>query len=183
MPAFLEAALKHEASKKGFKKGHTVNNGRIPWNKIPRPDPVYRCLPAREEVIWAAGFWEGEGSLSTRSVSASQVNPWPLERLRDNFGGSLNVRPAKGRQSACWQWTICGDQGRAFVALIYPHVSPRRQLQIENRFITQGKRIRSRSSAPAKARALALLRGRNLEGRFNDAKILGAKTKEGIRVQ
>lgn len=148
--------------------------GQIPWNKIPRPDPELFPLPPREEVLWAAGFFEGEGSVSKRSVTAVQVDPWPLLRLIQTFGGSLGNKPRDGDEKnkrPCYQWHVCGAQGRMFVALILPHLSPRRRAQIETKFITEDKRQRNRASLHLVRKELVDMRGRDENGRFDSAQI------------
>lgn len=93
------------------------------------------------EVMWAVGFFEGEGHIGKRSLGASQVNLWPLERLRRFFGGSIGQekRDARYNGQALYQWNICGEQGRDFADIIYPHLSPRRQAQIDEKFLTWTK--------------------------------------------
>lgn len=83
--------------------------------------------------MWAAGFFEGEGAVGQRHLHVSQASLWPLERLKKFFGG--NIGPGKG----VYQWHICGSQGRDFVEEIYPHLSPRRQAQIDIKFLTWNK--------------------------------------------
>lgn len=102
-----------------------------------------------QDVAWAAGFFEGEGSIGKRAVLAHQVNRWPLEKLERTFGGTIGAKPRSGRdnnQQPCWHWSIGGEQARLFVRLIYPYLSPRRQEQIDSIFITDEKRQRRRSS-------------------------------------
>lgn len=106
-------------------------------------------MPRESEVMWAAGFWEGEGCVGPRAACASQVDLWPLERLVAAFGGRISLdRKATRRpnERPCHQWWVCGEQGRAFVAAIYPHLSPRRKAQIDKTFITEEKRQRNRGS-------------------------------------
>lgn len=93
------------------------------------------------EVMWAAGFFEGEGHIGQRSVGVSQVNLWPLERLKKHFGGSIGKEKRENRREArpLYQWNVCGAQGRDFADAIYPHLSPRRQGQIDDKFITWPK--------------------------------------------
>ncbi len=157
-----------------FQSGHKINLGRVPWNKIPKPDPVYMQLPAREEVIWAAGFWEGEGSLTARGVNATQNDAWPLERLQRNFGGSIGPRksnPDRPNQKQGWQWWICGESARLFIEMIRPYLSPRRNTQIDRVFITEDKRQRRRASIIIARRELTEHRQRSDNGQFNHAKI------------
>lgn len=122
----------------------------------------------RDEILWAAGFFEGEGSVGGRHVLVSQVNRWPLERLMAIFGGNIGQNPQKGRvtQQPCWQWAICGDQGRMFVELIYPHLSPKRQRQIDEKFVTEEKRQRRRQSHKAIKAGLIVYRQRDEKGRL-----------------
>lgn len=87
------------------------------------------------EVAWAAGFWEGEGSVSKRHFLATQKHLWPLERLQVSFGGRIGG-PSK---DGCFHWYVCGEQGRAFFAAIAKHLSPRRIEQISKKFIGQPK--------------------------------------------
>jgi hypothetical protein len=94
------------------------------------------------EVMWAAGFFEGEGSVGKGHLHVHQVNLWPLTRLMKTFGGTLvrkPRRPANPRQQPIYQWVISGPRGRNFVAAIYPHLSPKRQAQIDRWFVTWDK--------------------------------------------
>lgn len=91
-------------------------------------------VPTNIDIAWAAGIWEGEGSLSTHNkqratVVVTQKDTEILYRLRDWFGGSVLSR--KGKAESCSVWLACGDRGRFFVALIYPFMSARRRFQID----------------------------------------------------
>lgn len=166
-----------------FQKGHKINKGRIPWNKIQRPEIPEFPIPTKEEVLWAAGFYEGEGSVATRSAIVSQVNKWPLERLLLTFGGHIGQRPSsrsRPNSQPIWQWHICGEQGRLFIELIYPHLSPRRREQIDKIFITEEKRKRIRSSVRKTMALVSSFRERSPDGRYNNAKISRGKIEEKV---
>jgi hypothetical protein len=54
------------------------------------------------DAAWAAGFLDGEGSFTIRSgnhgtftlvVEAGQIDPRPLLKLREMFGGSVRLAP------------------------------------------------------------------------------------------
>jgi hypothetical protein len=81
------------------------------------------------DFIWAAGFYEGEGTLASYSLQTSitQKNRWPLERMKALFGGSISP-PYRG----CCRWQISGARARGFLMSIYELLSPRRQEQIVN---------------------------------------------------
>jgi hypothetical protein len=124
---------------------------------------------SRDEVLWAAGFFEGEGAISTRSAIVSQVNKWPLERLMATFGGNLGkTRRSSNSPNAqmIYQWAICGEECRLFISLIYPHLSPKRQQQIDDKFITEEKRQRIRSSFRQGQVIRSLIRTRDEKGRY-----------------
>jgi hypothetical protein len=49
-----------------------------------------------------------------------------------SFGGRLSKDQ---RKDGCWQWFVCGEQGRAFATAIIRHLSPRRIEQINRVFL------------------------------------------------
>jgi hypothetical protein len=79
---------------------------------------------------WAAGFFDGEGSVSilrrTRggfiehmlAVAVGQNDQRPLLALRDAYGGSqCNSKTPSG----CWRWRIHGGAAEAFLRRIRPY--------------------------------------------------------------
>lgn len=83
------------------------------------------------DLIWAAGFYEGDGcaygARGYAQVQVTQKDPWVLERLKALFGGSIS---SSGASSAYWQWCLFGARARGFLMSIYELLSPRRQEQI-----------------------------------------------------
>jgi hypothetical protein len=105
-----------------------------------------------EDIHWAAGFLEGEGSFTYHSslmVAASQTSMWPLERMQRIFGGKIsrNGRQNEGRK-VCYSWYLYGHHAAAVMMTVYGLVSPRRREQIaaalekwKPRPVTQGLRL------------------------------------------
>ena len=114
----------------------------------PRKDPSVTTIPGRltpslapsvypstNDIRWAAGFYEGEGTCmfierrpgaGSERAAIVQVNQWPLIWMRERFGGSIC-----GTRGRNWkQWQIYGARARGFLQTIYILVSPRRQEQI-----------------------------------------------------
>lgn len=99
--------------------------------------------PDSHDIAWAAGIYEGEGSVAHTGraveVRVSQKDGWLLERLLMLFGGSIHPHNARGgyihgRQvmgTGSHQWMLGGGRGRAFLSAIYPWLSPRRKAQID----------------------------------------------------
>jgi len=94
--------------------------------------------PTSADIIFAAGFYEGERSCSsagrskTCSVDVCQKDPEILYRLRELFGGSVQQHFRKKGDSRYWfRWAMSGDRGRNFLKLIYPYLSTRRTSQID----------------------------------------------------
>lgn len=95
--------------------------------------------PSDLDVAWAAGIYEGEGSVFLNvktwglQVTVGQRDDWLLHRLRDLFGGSVHVRSGassfSGRNIPVW--VVGGDRARVFLAAIYPWLSPRRRQQAD----------------------------------------------------
>ncbi len=87
------------------------------------------------EIAWAAGVYEGEGHAwgnSGRTVAiVSQKDPEILYRLREMFGGRIEMNRANSSKYI-HSWKLYGDRGRKFFQLIFPLLSTRRKMQVEN---------------------------------------------------
>ena len=91
-----------------------------------------------KENAYYAGFFDGEGSVSicrhyenkktlVTIVSISQVDPRPLHRLKEKYGGSLMLlknKPAKagGTSKPIWRWQVSNRQIEPFLQDIYPYL-------------------------------------------------------------
>lgn len=90
----------------------------------------------RDDILWAAGFYEGEGSLGigyfaasssfNSSLIVSQKALEPLEFLQGRFGGKIYTRWYQFRDDSLGspqnRWTLTGRKAVAFLELILPHL-------------------------------------------------------------
>lgn len=88
--------------------------------------------PTRDDLLYFAGFYDGEGSVCAAKnggciVQVPQKDPEPLFRGRSLWGGS--IRQPAGRD--IWVWVMSGDRARLFLQAIYPFVTQRRKVQID----------------------------------------------------
>lgn len=95
--------------------------------------PRAKIAPSREELYWAAGFLDGEGSFDSKKVSASQNDPELLHRLQDIFGGSVNGYKARRATHApmFYHWITSGSRGRGIMMTLYQLLSTRRKARIK----------------------------------------------------
>ena len=88
-------------------------------------------------IAWAAGFFDGEGNISVQTINAprrvtvallqclrvDQVDPRPLQRLKEIFGGqvgaSREVKPP--RQRRYW-WIIKNRAARTALSAMRPYL-------------------------------------------------------------
>ena len=70
---------------------------------------------SREELAWAAGFIDGEGSFTSHNggtyprLSATQAHKEPLERLQKLWGGTVGVqRPSREGRKTIYYWELYG---------------------------------------------------------------------------
>ena len=91
-----------------------------------------------KENAYYAGFFDGEGSVSICKhyenkktlitvVSISQVDPRPLQRLKEKYGGCLmllKTKPVKnnGTSKPIWKWQVTNRQIEQFLQDIYPYL-------------------------------------------------------------
>ena len=98
--------------------------------------------PTQEEIIFAAGFYEGEGCIclvnkkrvngKAISVVIGQKDPEILYRLRDLFGGAIYERHNSGANKIkLHAWVMWGYFAKPFLRQIFQYLSTRRKEQIE----------------------------------------------------
>jgi hypothetical protein len=99
-------------------------------------------LPVDEmDKAWAAGFFEGEGTVSIGrrwtddtfrlQVSASGVDTAPLRRLQTLWGGSLNTIKGRARhltRREAWVWTLQSRMATRFLSDVGPYFVSDRQI-------------------------------------------------------
>jgi hypothetical protein len=92
-------------------------------------------VPSALDVAWAAGVYEGEGTVRncgrgkrSLTVGIPQKDPELLYWLRNWFGGSVN--PPSGGNN-CYHLDLCGDRARLFIAQIYSRLTSRRKSQVD----------------------------------------------------
>lgn len=97
--------------------------------------PTEKVTPV--DFYWAAGFYEGEGSITwnhgSTDLSIAQNNLYPLERMRALFGGCIsppNGEFPNGRKRTAFMWQLHGARARGLIMSIYGLLSPQRQEQV-----------------------------------------------------
>ena len=99
----------------------------------PPTKPIKQITWAK--ISWAAGFFEGDGTLNqkTHTISVAQAHIEPLLRLRNIFGGSIRKRPLDPRNpnGFMYDWYINNEQAKTFIHCIFSLLSPQRQKQVQ----------------------------------------------------
>ena len=107
------------------------------------------------DLAWAAGFFEGEGSVR---ISKPALRNWgslcvdipntdeSLVRFFGQWGGSVHFHPQQGRRRAYWRWRVSSRQAAAFLAEIRPYVRSERVLaKIDHGLAFQAQKQSNRS--------------------------------------
>lgn len=98
--------------------------------------PTRTQSPTLVDLAWAAGVWEGEGSVIFSGgqfrVEVAQKDRWILDRLRAWFGGNVYVRKEhyQGGRYILHKWYLTGARARGFAYTIFTWLSPRRRAQV-----------------------------------------------------
>ena len=92
-----------------------------------------------DNLEWAAGFLEAEGSFQFSggkhlSVSAQQIEREPLDHIVYLFGGHLYHLPARkeGRNSPIFSWSVVSSRAAGVMLTLYPLLSPKGQSQVKS---------------------------------------------------
>ena len=111
-----------------------MNHGNLGRENADTKKAVER--PTTRDIAWAAGFFEGEGSVRkvskvhhTPEVRIGQLNKEPVEKMLRLFGGALHCyKTSRGKD--IWTWAVYGSRCRGFVMTIYQFLSDRRKEQV-----------------------------------------------------
>lgn len=93
--------------------------------------------PTTRDLEWAAGFLEGEGSFqrcgSSEAIYCRQVNPEPIHRLQELFGGVIAQRLPGDRfgKQVQLEWHCTGARARGVMLTLYSLLSQKRKEQIK----------------------------------------------------
>lgn len=115
------------------------------FEQVPlRAKPVSRIIPqpSLEDRIWAAGFFEGEGTVTiSRSggkkrshltrllVTTANTTEEFILFLRERWGGSTRKRkPQTKRSRPAFEWTLGGGQAIFFLRDIEPYIKACRNI-------------------------------------------------------
>jgi hypothetical protein len=144
------------------------------------------AVPTEDDVVFFAGFYEGEGSAqggarNGTTVHVVQKDQELLHRGRSLWGGSICLN-----NRGISDWVMSGDRARKFLIAIYPYLSARRKGQIE---AAGGLTLTGRASMEFGGMPIERLQSREsmtvLEKRREVARISAtkhrAKHKAGVR--
>jgi len=95
-------------------------------------------LPHRMELAWAAGLFEGEGSIgivknnrrnTTRSFACiGNTDHQIIDFFHQRWGGSMHVKKAGNNQKPAYYWALTGTRAGWFVTDLLPYFKSRRNL-------------------------------------------------------
>ena len=114
--------------------------GRGFYTKKSDPRLARSRNPTPQELCWAAGIYEGEGTFGYRNVAVVQKEPWLPFKLQTLFGGSVKTFTDKRYPDRPYYlWRISGARARGFLMSIYELLSPHKQAQARPEFTVLGE--------------------------------------------
>jgi hypothetical protein len=119
--------------------------------------------PTMLDIAWAAGIYEGEGSIAaSSSVTVTQKDPYLLRKLQDLFGGAIYSNTNRRGAHA---WCVSGTRARGFIYTIFTFLSPRRRRQVRDAYGVREEQRKQKlmiqSALKRKVRREAKRAGRN----------------------
>lgn len=89
--------------------------------------PFPNLIPT--DVAWAAGFIDGEGCIAiaryTLRLQVNQVDPAPLIKLRELFGGAIHQQQVlrNSRKRVLWSWAVGARNALYVLEAIRPYLT------------------------------------------------------------
>lgn len=125
-------------------------------------------------LAWAAGFIDGEGSIGLKSsggkvslcIQVTQVDPVPLLRLRELWGGALRFRSRRSIERAdYYHWFIWSSAASRCCADILPYLTVKRaQAEVAIQFAAEVHNSRGGLSPDKRQEYRALFSALNRRG-------------------
>lgn len=84
--------------------------------------------PSTLDIAWAAGIYEGEGSVGYSGISVSQSDRWILDRFKELFGGTVSYESSIEMHF----WRAYGARARGLLMTVYIFLSPWRRIQAKD---------------------------------------------------
>jgi len=106
------------------------------------------------EIVWMAGFFDGEGNITINRMFSRAVNPVynllltlvntdkrTIPPFRERFGGSIRIRKSNFKDVHIWN--ITGKAAGNFLNQIYPYsMIKKEEIDIANKFLALPKKGR-----------------------------------------
>ena len=88
----------------------------------------------KEELIYIAGFFDGDGCVSTSGrrlrVSITNTVRDPLVLVHRFFGGSINEHQRRGNRQLIYIWIACGTDAEDFLKYVLPYLIIKKRVAI-----------------------------------------------------
>lgn len=108
-------------------------------------------------LAWAAGFFEGEGSVrvsrpaarnwGTLNVDVPNTDESVVRFFEQRWGGSVKHQPQGGRRRAVWRWRLAARQAVPFLEAIRPYlVSVKYRDRVDHALAFQAQKIATRAN-------------------------------------
>ena len=98
---------------------------------------IFKCPKLWSDVIWLAGWWEGEGCFTVYEevhcvMSANSTDLDIIQRVADIIGGKVYpIKPATERHKPKYGVRISGHNCRIWMVILCPLMGQRRQERIK----------------------------------------------------
>lgn len=88
-----------------------------------------------EDIAWAAGILEGEGTFHAKGnsprVFCEMTDEDVLIKLQSIFGGTITKQKLRNNWKQTWRWGVYGSNAQVAMELIRPYLLSRRSARVD----------------------------------------------------